>query len=42
MEYYSAIKRNDVLLPENWVHLLVGVEAKDTTKTKTGRRKGLL
>ena len=29
------------LLPENWVHLLVGVEPKDTTKTESGRRKDL-
>ena len=28
--------------PENWVHLLMGVKLKDTTKPKTGRRKGLL
>ena len=31
-----------VLLPENRIHLLVGVELKDTTKPKTGRRKDLL
>ena len=30
------------MLPENWVHLLVGVEPKDTTKPKIGRRKDLL
>jgi len=30
------------VLPENWVHLLMGVKLKDTTKPKTGRRKDLL
>ena len=30
------------LLPQNWVHLLVGVEPKDTTKPKIGRRNDLL
>lgn len=29
------------LLPENWVHLLVGVEPADTTKLKSGGRKDL-
>lgn len=32
----------DILLPQNWVHLLVGVEPKDTTKPKSGRRRHLL
>ena len=27
------------MLPENWVHLLVGVEPIDTTKPKMGRRR---
>ena len=31
-----------VLLPENWVRFLVGVELKDTAKPKSGRRKDLL
>ena len=30
------------LLPENWSHLVVGIEPKDTTKPKSGRRKDLL
>lgn len=30
------------LLPENWVHLLVGVKPVDTTKPKSGRKKDLL
>ena len=30
------------MLPKNWVPLLVGVEPKDTTKPKIGRRKDLL
>ena len=30
------------LLPQNWVHLLVGVEPKDTTKPKIGRKKDVL
>ena len=30
-----------ILLPKNWVHLLVGVKPKDTTKPKI-RRKYLL
>ena len=30
------------ILPENWVHLLVGVEPKATTKPKMERRKDLL
>ena len=30
------------MLPKNWVCLLVGVEPKDTTKPKIGRRKDLL
>ena len=30
------------MLPQNWVHLLVGVEPKDTTKPKLRRRKDLL
>ena len=31
-----------LVFPENWVHLLVGVEPIDTTKPKMGRRKDLL
>ena len=30
------------MLPESWVHLLVGVEPKDTIKLKSDRRKDLL
>ena len=30
------------MLPENWVCLLVGVEPKDITQPKTGRRRDLL
>lgn len=30
------------MLPQNWVHLLVGVEQKDTSKKESGRRKDLL
>ena len=33
---------NVILLPEYWVHLLIGVEPKDTTKPKSGRRKDSL
>ena len=33
---------NVILLPENQVHLLVGVKPKDTTKSKSRRRKDLL
>ena len=31
-----------LMLPQNWVRLLVDVEPKDTTKPKIGRRKDLL
>lgn len=30
------------MLPQNWVHLLVGIEAKDTTKPKSEWRRDLL
>ena len=30
------------MLPPNWVHLLVGVEPKGTTRPEIGRRKALL
>ena len=30
------------LLPPNYVHLVVGVQRKHTTKPKSGRRKDLL
>ena len=30
------------LLPEKWVLFLVGVESKDSTKPKSGKRKDLL
>lgn len=30
------------MLPQNRVHLLVGVEQKDTSKKESGRRKDLL
>lgn len=33
---------NVLLLPEYWVHLLIGVEPKDTTKPKSRKRKDLL
>ena len=37
------MKMNKVLLlSENWVYLLVGVEPIETTKPKIGRRKDLL
>ena len=31
-----------LLLPENWVHVLLSVEPKDTTRPKFRRRKDLL
>lgn len=31
-----------VVLPENWVHLLVGIKPLDTTKVKNRERKDLL
>ena len=40
--FLQASKFCLVLLPENWVCLLVGVEPKDTTKPKIRRRKELL
>ena len=30
------------MLPRNWVRLLVGIELKDTTESKIGRRKDLV
>ena len=30
------------MLPQNWIHLLVDVETKDTAKPKSGRKKDLL
>ena len=40
--FSSALPGLGLVLPENWVHLLVGVEPKDTNKPKIGRRKYLL
>ena len=31
-----------IFLPQNWIHLLVGVKPKDTTKPQIGKRKDLL
>ena len=41
----NIVQRHVLLLPmvpQNWVHLFVGVEPKDATKPKNGRRKDLL
>ena len=33
---------NNIMLRENWVHLLASVEPKETTKPNIGRREDLL
>ena len=38
----GAFFKMQEVLPENWVHLLVGVKAKDTTKPKIRRGKDVL
>ena len=35
-------RQSIIMIPQNWVHLLVGIKPKDTTKPKSRKRKDLL